>query len=132
MPPCLNFCRAPPGTEVTGDTGRPGLHINASYLSRIAPVTFLFLLTQMRPSHAEIAARISAPVTEADPDAPRTLAVMMRPPLPRLIVGKPWTMPMPPVYGDSRLVSSAAVSVRFQSVHGFAAVSSPGSHSALR
>ena len=51
---------------------------------------------------------------------------------PALDLGEAGTVPMPPVYGDSRLVSSPAVSDRFQSVHGLAAVSSPGSHSAFR
>ena len=56
----------------------------------------------------------------------------MRPPSPRRTRRNPSTVPIEPVYGESRLVSSAAVNDFCQSIHGFAAVSSPGSHSAFR
>ena len=69
---------------------------------------------------------------DADPFEPRTVAEMMRPPLPRRTRGNPRTVPIEPVYGASRSVSSPAEYDFCQSVHGFAAMSSPGSHSALR
>jgi hypothetical protein len=132
MAPFLNCCREPPSTLWMRDVGRPGRHMTASYRVRIGPVMFLSSLIQMRPSQAPIAHRSSDPVIEAEPLRPRTVARMMRPPAPRRTAPNPRTRPIEPVYGDSRLVSSAAVSDFCQSVHGFAAVSSPGSHSALR
>src|SRR6186997_2242429 len=132
MPPTWNFCRAPPAIVTTEEVGSPGLHISESYFARIVPTMFLFWLTHSRLSHAETALLSSEPDTDAWPDVPFTTAVITRPPRPRLILGKPVTVPMPPVYGESRLVSSLAVSCRFQSVQGLAAVYSPGSHSAFR
>ena len=57
---------------------------------------FLSWLIQMRPSQAPIAQRSSEPVMDADPFEPRTVAVMMRPPLPRRTPGNPRTVPIEP------------------------------------
>ena len=52
----------------------------------------------------------------------------MRPPSPRTTAPNPAICPIEPVYGASRAVRETASKLFDQSVHGFAGVHSPGSH----
>src|SRR5438309_1793275 len=119
MAPLGNRWRYPPGMACSGLLGRPGAHPSESYVPRIAPVTFLSLLIQIRSSMRPRAPRSVEPATVFEPFEPTTFTQRIRPETLRWIAVKSCTVPMFPVYGASFEVTESAENDTFHTRAGF-------------
>src|SRR6266511_5506030 len=59
--PLANACRRPPGTAFCDPAAAPGAHISASYLARMAPVTF-----RLEPIHTRLSRSPSAALRRSE------------------------------------------------------------------
>src|SRR6266540_3524505 len=130
--PLANACRRPPGTAFCDPAAAPGAHISASYLARMAPVTFRLEPIHTRLSRSPSAALRAPPVMVALSARPTTVIDSIRPETPRTAPENPVTVPMEPVYLASFVVSAASVKVSVHVRTGLALVKSPGSQTPRR